>query len=125
MSEQQDQPAAGKAGQEAGSDAVEATFEDGAAEMEVDSEIAEASAEDLARLLEQAQAKANEHYDQLMRAHAELVDGGGRERLAARPLVDRHGLAGRQQPANQQRQRQHQRKPGPGELHHDGAPLVV
>lgn len=48
------------------------TFEQGAAEMAVDSEIAEQSADDLAGLLEQARAKADEHHEQMVRAHAEL-----------------------------------------------------
>jgi molecular chaperone GrpE len=50
----------------------QATFEDGADEMTADSEQAEQSAEDLATLLEQARAKADEHYEQMVRAHAEL-----------------------------------------------------
>ena len=57
---------------EAAADASETTFEESAAEMEMDSEIAENSAEDLSQLLEQARAKADEHYEQMMRAHAEL-----------------------------------------------------
>jgi molecular chaperone GrpE len=40
--------------------------------MEIDSEVAENSAEDLSQLLEQARAKADEHYEQMVRAHAEL-----------------------------------------------------
>jgi len=48
------------------------TFEQEVVEMEVDSMEAEASAEDLSKLLEEAQQKAQEHYEQLMRAHAEI-----------------------------------------------------
>ncbi len=71
MSEQQDRPTSEKsAGGATG--ATDETFEHSAAEMQADSEVAETSAGDLAELLEQARAKADEHYDQLMRAHAEL-----------------------------------------------------
>ncbi|MCW9079353.1 MAG: nucleotide exchange factor GrpE, partial [Gammaproteobacteria bacterium] len=38
----------------------------------MESEVAENSAEGLSQLLEQARAKADEHYEQMMRAHAEL-----------------------------------------------------
>ena len=48
------------------------TFAEEVVEMEVDSMEAEASAEDLGKMLEAAQKKAEEHYDQLMRAHAEI-----------------------------------------------------
>jgi len=76
MSEQQDRSTPQEAGKEADKevpqDALEASFEESAIEMEADSEVAEQSADDLARLLDQARAKADEHYDQLMRAHAEL-----------------------------------------------------
>ena len=72
MSEQQDRSAQGKDDEAAVEAATEATFEEGAAEMEVDSELAEHSADQLAELLEQARAKADEHYEQMVRAHAEL-----------------------------------------------------
>lgn len=68
----------------------EATFDEGAAEMEVDSEIAEQSAEDLAGLLEQARAKADEHYEQMVRAHAELDNLKKRH---ARDLENAHKFA--------------------------------
>lgn len=48
------------------------TFVEEVVEMEVDSMEVEASAQDLNKLLEEAQKKADEHYDQLMRAHAEI-----------------------------------------------------
>jgi molecular chaperone GrpE len=50
------------------------TFEDEMVEMEVDSmeAEAEASAQDIQQLLEDARGKADEHYDQLVRAHAEI-----------------------------------------------------
>lgn len=48
------------------------TFEDEMVEMEIDSMEAEASADDLNKLLEAAQKKADQHYDQLVRAHAEI-----------------------------------------------------
>jgi molecular chaperone GrpE len=72
MSEQQDPSVHEKGAGETVTEAGEATFEDSAAEMTTDSELAEGSAEDLAKLLEQARAKADEHYEQMMRAHAEL-----------------------------------------------------
>jgi molecular chaperone GrpE len=58
--------------------------------MEADSEIAEGSAEDLAQLLEQARAKADEHYEQMMRAHAELEN---LKRRHARDLENAHKFA--------------------------------
>ena len=72
MSEQQDPSVREQGTDEAAADASETTFEESAAEMEMDSEIAENSAEDLSQLLEQARSKADEHYEQMMRAHAEL-----------------------------------------------------
>ena len=72
MSEQQDPEVREKDAEEIVGDTPESTFEESALEMEADSGMAESSAEDLSRLLEQAQAKAEEHYDQMMRAHAEL-----------------------------------------------------
>lgn len=72
MSEQQDPSVHEKGAGETVTEAGEATFEESAAEMTTDSELAEGSAEDLAKLLEQARAKADEHYEQMMRAHAEL-----------------------------------------------------
>lgn len=90
MSEQQDQSARHKAADEAVADATEATFEEGAAEMEADSEVAEHSADDLAKLLEQARAKADEHFQQMMRAHAELENLKKRH---ARDLENAHKFA--------------------------------
>ncbi len=72
MSEQQDPSVREKGADEAATGTSETTFEESAAEMEIDSEVAENSAEDLSRLLEQARAKADEHHEQMMRAHAEL-----------------------------------------------------
>ena len=72
MSEQQDPTVRDEGADEAAADASETTFEESAAEMETDSGIAENSAEDLSQLLEQARSKADEHYEQMMRAHAEL-----------------------------------------------------
>ncbi len=48
------------------------SFEEEVIEMEVDTMEVEASAQDLNKLLDEAQTKADEHYDQLMRAHAEI-----------------------------------------------------
>jgi len=48
------------------------TFDEEVVEMEVDSMEVEASAQDLNKLLDQAHKKADEHYEQLMRAHAEI-----------------------------------------------------
>lgn len=67
-----------------------ATFDEEAAEMTLDSDIAEKSAEDLAVLLEQAQAKADEHYQQLVRTHAELDNLKKRH---ARDLENAHKFA--------------------------------
>lgn len=90
MSERQDRSAPGNGGEEAAAQSAEATFEEGAAEMEADSETAEQSAEDLAKLLSQAQAKADEHYEQMMRAHAELDNLKKRH---ARDLENAHKFA--------------------------------
>jgi len=72
MSEQQDPSVREKSADEAATGTSDTTFEESAAEMEIDSEVAENSAEDLSQLLEQARAKADEHYEQMVRAHAEL-----------------------------------------------------
>ena len=72
MKEHQDKPADRQADEAVASVTDDETFESEAAEMAVDSEIAEHSAEDLAALLENARAKADEHYEQMVRAHAEL-----------------------------------------------------
>jgi molecular chaperone GrpE len=48
------------------------SFEEEVVEMEVDTMEVEASAQDLSKLLDEAQKKADEHYEQLMRAHAEI-----------------------------------------------------
>ncbi len=90
MSEQQDRP--GQPGQ-TGREAVEGqdiTFEQEAAAMEAGSEAAEDSAEDLARLLDEARAKADQHYDQMVRAHAELENLKKRH---ARDLENAHKFA--------------------------------
>ena len=90
MSEQQDRSGQEKPDQGTAGAAPEGTFEEGAAEMELDSEVAEHSAEDLARLLEQARAKADEHYEQMVRAHAELENLKKRH---ARDLENAHKFA--------------------------------
>lgn len=90
MTEQQDRTAQGKGADDAIDDINETTFEESAAEMEADSGLAESSAEDLAGLLEQARAKADEHYNQMMRAHAELENLKKRH---ARDLENAHKFA--------------------------------
>mgnify|MGYP003574101772 FL=1 len=90
MSEQQDRSAQGKVDEGAVETASEATFEEGAAEMEVDSELAEHSADQLAELLDQARAKADEHYEQMVRAHAELDN---LQKRHARDLENAHKFA--------------------------------
>ncbi len=90
MSEQQDQSARPRAADQAATDAGEASFEQGAAEMAADSKTAQHSAEDLAGLLEQARAKADEHYQQMIRAHAELDNLKKRH---ARDLENAHKFA--------------------------------
>ena len=61
MSEQQDRPVGEQAAETSSVDDNEATFEESAAELEIDSEMTEESAGDLNRLLEEARAKADEH----------------------------------------------------------------
>lgn len=90
MGDQQDPSGREKGVDEAVTDASEATFEESAAEMEADSEIAESSAEDLGVLLEQARGKADEHYEQMMRAHAELEN---LKRRHERDLENAHKFA--------------------------------
>lgn len=90
MSEQQDRPLREKGASDATTEAGETTFEESAAEMAVDSEVAEHSAGDLSVLLEQARAKADEHYEQMMRAHAELEN---LKRRHARDLEQAHKFA--------------------------------
>lgn len=91
MSEHQERPAQASSEQPSSDESTsETTFDEGAAEMAADSEIAEQSAEDLAGLLEQAQAKADEHYQQMMRAHAELENLKKRH---ARDLENAHKFA--------------------------------
>ena len=87
MTEQQD-PSAQK--EDADEVIEEQTFEETAAEMEADSDVAEESAEDLATLLEQARTKADEHYNQMMRAHAELEN---LKRRHARDVENAHKFA--------------------------------
>lgn len=72
MKEHQEDPADRQADDALAAEPENETFEAEAAEMAADSEVAEQSAEDLAALLEQARAKADEHYGQMVRAHAEL-----------------------------------------------------
>jgi molecular chaperone GrpE len=69
---------------------TDVTFDEGADEMAADSELAEQSAEDLTTLLEQARAKADEHYEQMVRAHAELDNLKKRH---ARDLENAHKYA--------------------------------
>jgi molecular chaperone GrpE len=91
MSEHQERPAPKSSDQAPQAEVVdEASFDDGAAEMEADSEVAEQSAEDLSALLEQARAKADEHYEQMVRAHAELDNLKKRH---ARDLENAHKFA--------------------------------
>ena len=90
MSERQDRSAPDNGTEEAAVQPAEATFEAGAADMEADSETAQQSAEDLAELLSRAQAKADEHYEQMMRAHAELDNLKKRH---ARDLENAHKFA--------------------------------
>ena len=88
MGEQQGQPTQDK--NTGGVAADEATFEDGAAEMEADCGVAEREAGDLAKLLDEARQKADQHYDQLMRAHAELEN---LKRRHSRDLENAHKFA--------------------------------
>ncbi|MCG6967413.1 MAG: nucleotide exchange factor GrpE [Chromatiaceae bacterium] len=90
MTEQQDPSARQNEREEVNAGADAATFEEGAAEMEVDSGIAEHSAGDLSKLLEQARAKADEHFQQMVRAHAELDNLKKRH---ARDLENAHKFA--------------------------------
>ena len=90
MSEQQDRPVDEQTAETSSADDNEATFEESAAELEIDSEMAEESASDLNRLLEEARAKADEHYEQMMRAHAELDNLNKRH---ARDLENAHKFA--------------------------------
>jgi len=90
MSEQQDQPAPEANAEKPGQEANEQTFDESAAEIAVEGELAENAAGDLAALLEDARAKADEHHDQLMRAHAELDNLKKRH---ARDLENAHKFA--------------------------------
>jgi len=90
MGDQQDPSGREKGAGEAVTDASEATFEESAAEMEADSEMAESTAEDLGVLLQQARSKADEHYEQMMRAHAELEN---LKRRHERDLENAHKFA--------------------------------
>ena len=90
MSEQQDRPVDEQTAGAASMEDTEATFEESATELEIDSEEAEGSAGDLNRLLEEARAKSNEHYEQMMRAHAELDNLKKRH---ARDLENAHKYA--------------------------------
>lgn len=90
MNEQQDRPETENPAEEAAVDAGEASFEESAAELEADSGMAEESASDLNQLLEEARTKAEEHYEQMMRAHAELDNLKKRH---ARDLENAHKFA--------------------------------
>jgi molecular chaperone GrpE len=90
MSEQQDRPETGDRAKGLSKDEMELTFEEGAEEMALESEEAEEAAEDLSKLLDEAQAKADEHYQQLMRTHAELENLKKRH---ARDLENAHKFA--------------------------------
>ncbi|MCB1785860.1 MAG: nucleotide exchange factor GrpE [Gammaproteobacteria bacterium] len=91
MSEHQDRSAATQGAGGVRQDEVEeASFEDSAADMEIDSEMAAHSAEDLSQMLEQARTKADEHYQQMIRAHAELDNLKKRH---ARDLENAHKFA--------------------------------
>ncbi len=90
MSEQQNRPAGEGRPEGDAPQAVGETFDESAAEMETDSDVAEGSAEDLVNLLEMARAKADEHYDQMIRAHAELEN---LKRRHARDLENVHKYA--------------------------------
>ena len=88
MSESQDKQDA--ASDDASVNDSDVTFDEGAEEMAADSELAEQSADDLTSLLEQARAKADEHYAQMVRAHAELDNLKKRH---ARDLENAHKYA--------------------------------
>ncbi|MCB1790868.1 MAG: nucleotide exchange factor GrpE [Gammaproteobacteria bacterium] len=88
MSEQQDRPTQDKSTDEVMVD--DTTFEDSAAELEADSENAEHAAGDLAQMLEDARSKAEQHYEQMMRAHAEIEN---LKRRHARDLENAHKFA--------------------------------
>jgi molecular chaperone GrpE len=88
MADQQDRPGSGD--RELTPEEMELTFDEGAEEMALDSDMAEESAEDLSELLAQAQAKADEHYEQLVRTHAELDNLKKRH---ARDLENAHKFA--------------------------------
>lgn len=90
MSEQQDRATSDPAEKPAVEAADEATFEQGAAEMATENDIAEDSAGDLATLLDEARRKADEHYEQMVRAHAELDNLKKRH---ARDLENAHKFA--------------------------------
>lgn len=90
MSEHQDRPVPETGAVQTTPETSEGTFDEHAAEMEAESEVAETSAGDLTALLEDARAKADEHHDQLMRAHAELDNLKKRH---ARDLENAHKYA--------------------------------
>lgn len=90
MSEHQDRPAHPDDEQLTAAEDEDLSFDERAAEMEADSEVAEGSANDLNRLLEEARGKADEHYEQMVRAHAELDNLKKRH---ARDLENAHKFA--------------------------------
>lgn len=72
MSDEKDRRDSDQVGDEVKAEAQPDTFEAEVEELEQDSQAAEASADDLNKLLNVAQKKADEHYEQLVRARAEL-----------------------------------------------------
>ncbi len=90
MTEQQDRPVDDKPADTPSASTDEATFDNGVAAMAAGSDLAEASADDLNQLLDEARAKAEEHYEQMMRAHAELENLKKRH---ARDLENAHKFA--------------------------------
>ncbi len=90
MSERQDRPVSETDTEHTTGQAGDGSFDERAAEIEAESEVAENTAEDLTALLEDARAKADAHHDQLMRAHAELENLKKRH---ARDLENAHKYA--------------------------------
>jgi molecular chaperone GrpE len=90
MSEQQDRPASEADAEHTTPEPSDETFDERAAEIAAEGEVAETAAEDLTVLLEDARAKADEHHNQLMRAHAELENLKKRH---ARDLENAHKYA--------------------------------
>lgn len=72
MSDKQDQPEQNVDAEEALEQAENFSFDEAAAEAEAENTATEVTAEELAKLLHDAQSKAEEHQDKLIRAHAEI-----------------------------------------------------